>query len=347
MKTERIKEGEVEFYVSSEKKLSRKMPVFYNPVMSFQRDINIALLKSIDKKELKIADILAGSGVRSLRILKEVEGVKFILVNDGNPEAYKTIKKNIKDKRAEITNKNANVVLYEHPFFDYIDIDPFGSPNIFLDASIQRLNSKGILAVTATDTAALCGTYPEAGLRKYWAIPLRNELMHEMGVRILIRKVQLIGAQHEKALTPIFSHSTQHYMRVYFQCEKRKTQVDNVLKQHKWIHYNEKTLEHFISDNNKEKNMKSAGPLWIGNLWDEKLVEKMIENSEHKEFLKVILAEARINVVGFYDTHKFASLLKKSPPKKEILLKYGTETHFSYKGIKSKLSVEEFKKKLI
>ncbi len=345
MKTELIKEGKAEFYVSSEKKLSRKMPVFYNPVMSFQRDINIALLKSLGKKELKIADILAGSGVRSLRILKEVEDVKFILVNDGNPEAYKTIKKNIKDKRATVTNQNANVVLYEHPFFDYIDIDPFGSPNVFLDTSIQRLNSKGILAVTATDTAALCGTYPEAGLRKYWATPLRNELMHEMGIRILVRKVQLVGAQYEKALTPIFSHSTQHYMRVYFQCEKRKTKVDAVLKQHKWIHYNEETLEFFVSDNNQEKNMISAGPLWAGNLWDEKLVEKMIENSEHKEFLKVILGEAKINVVGFYDTHKLSSLLKKSPPKKEALLKYGAKTHFSYKGIKSKLSVEEFKKR--
>ena len=37
--------------------------------------------------------------------------------------------------------------------FDYIDLDPFGSPNIFLDSAVKRLGRNGILAVTATDTA--------------------------------------------------------------------------------------------------------------------------------------------------------------------------------------------------
>ncbi|MCU0373510.1 MAG: ATP-binding protein, partial [Ignavibacteria bacterium] len=41
--------------------------------------------------------------------------------------------------------------------FDYIDIDPFGSPCPFLDAAIKRLSRGGILAVTATDTSALAG----------------------------------------------------------------------------------------------------------------------------------------------------------------------------------------------
>ena len=68
--------------------------------------------------------------------------------------------------------------------FDYIDVDPFGSPNPFLDAAIKRIARDGILAVTATDTAPLCGTYTNACRRKYWAVPLRNELMHEIGIRI-------------------------------------------------------------------------------------------------------------------------------------------------------------------
>ncbi|MBI5065823.1 tRNA (guanine(10)-N(2))-dimethyltransferase [Candidatus Woesearchaeota archaeon] len=344
MTLQKIKEGEVEFYVSSEKKLSRKMQVFYNPVMSFQRDLNIALLKALDKKELRIADILAGSGVRSLRILKEVKNVEQILVNDGSPEAVKIIKKNIKNKKAVITNKNAHQALQEFPSFDYIDIDPFGSPNPFLDASIQKLKNKGILAVTATDTSALCGSYIKACQRKYWSIPLRNELMHEIGIRILARKVQLVGSQYDKALTPIFCHSTLHYMRIYFQCERGKSKVDEIIKQHEYFHYNNKTMEFFSSKKNTENDMITAGPIFTGNLWSPELVEKMIGVSEHKEFLKKILDEAKINVIGFYDMHEVASLLKTSCPKKEKLLKYGVSTHFTPTGIKSKLTIEEFKK---
>ena len=37
----------------------------------------------------------------------------------------------------------------------WIDIDPFGSPVPFLDTAIQALARRGVLEVSATDTAAL------------------------------------------------------------------------------------------------------------------------------------------------------------------------------------------------
>ena len=101
-----------------------------------------------------------------------------------------------------VQDKDANMFILESSGFDYIDIDPFGSPNFLLDSSVKRISRGGILAVTATDTSALAGSYPDACRRKYWAEPLRSEMMHEAGLRILIRKGQLIGAQFEKALTP-------------------------------------------------------------------------------------------------------------------------------------------------
>ena len=61
--------------------------------------------------------------------------------------------------------------------FDYIEIDPFGSPTDFLESSIVRLSRRGILAVTATDTAPLCGTYPNTCKRKYsYWLPLQDAL---------------------------------------------------------------------------------------------------------------------------------------------------------------------------
>ena len=78
--------------------VSKEMEVFYNPVMKFNRDISILLLNSIDKNKLKIADPLAGSGIRSIRFLKELkkDKIKTISINDYSEKAIRSIKNNLK-----------------------------------------------------------------------------------------------------------------------------------------------------------------------------------------------------------------------------------------------------------
>ena len=227
-----------------ENKVSKKLPVFYNPLMELNRALSIKILNALNKKDMQIALPLAGTGVRGVRFLIELKKslIKAISFNDINKEAVKIIKKNLAlnsrsisqitktNNRIIISNKDANLFLLESFGFDYIDIDPFGSPNIFLNNSIIRLSRDGVLAVTATDTGALSGTFSDACKRKYWATPQRNETMHENGIRILIRKVQLIGADHEKALLPIYSYSKDHYFRIFFKCEKGRHKVDEILK---------------------------------------------------------------------------------------------------------------------
>ena len=60
-------EGEVKLHIPKGKP-TKKSPVFYNPVIALQRDINISLLKALGRKNLRIADVMAGSGVRSIRV---------------------------------------------------------------------------------------------------------------------------------------------------------------------------------------------------------------------------------------------------------------------------------------
>ena len=212
-----IKEGAAIIRISKIGKISKEMGVFYNPVMSLNRDVSVLLLDSIDKNNLQIADPLAASGVRSIRFLKELgkDKIKNISINDMSNDAIKSIKDNLalnkiqyrNNKKISIINEDANLFLLNSAGFDYIDIDPFGTPNPYLDSACRRLARNGILAVTATDTSALCGTYPGACIRKYWAIPRKDCMMHETGLRILIRKAQLVAAQYDKALNPIFSYS--------------------------------------------------------------------------------------------------------------------------------------------
>jgi len=322
-------------------KISKKLDVFYNPVMKLNRDVTVLLLNALNR-EMQMALPLAGSGIRGIRILQEIK-VKCLDMND-----YKTakqIKDNLKlnNLEANVFSKDANQFLLESKGYDYIDIDPFGSPNPFLDSAIVRIARQGILAVTATDTSALAGSSKNACLRKYWAVPMKNEMMHEMGIRILLRKIQLIGAQHDKALIPVFSYSKDHYYRVFLRCEKGKTKVDEILKQHKYFLYNPKNLEREVSDFNIKEGYNFAGPLWIGQLWDKPLVKNMFalcdkDNQKLFSLMELINEECVHDDVGFYDLNKLSKIKKVKMPKTiEVLSKDCSRTHFLGWGIRGKI----------
>ena len=344
-----INEGLAKINVENKKIVSKEMEVFYNPVMGINRDISVLLLNSINNNDLQIADPLAASGIRSIRFLKELNKDKIsrIYINDFDKNAVKSIKENLilnkikykNNKKMTIENEDANLFLLKSTGFDYTDVDPFGTPNPFLDAACKRLARDGILAVTATDTSALAGTYPQACIRKCWAAPKKDALMHETGLRILIRKIQLVAAQYDKALTPIFSYSKEHYMRVFLRNGKGKNKADEILKMHGLFN--------------------NAGPMWLGNLFDSELCSRIYQNSiknktfnknnELIKFLKMIKDESKINTVGFYDLNDVAEKNKiKTLPKKESIKnkirKMGykaSDTHFKGEGIRSDIPLKE------
>jgi tRNA (guanine26-N2/guanine27-N2)-dimethyltransferase len=333
-----VQEGKAKIKVPKEGKISKKLPVFYNPVMKLNRDISVLLLSVVENKDMQIGLPLSATGVRGIRFLKELkkDKIKIVKFNDIDKNAVKIIKQNLKlnkiKSKVKIYNQDANLFMLEHPGFDYIDIDPYGSPNVFLDSAVKRLARNGILAVTATDTGCLAGSYPNACLRKYWAIPKRDEMMHETGLRILIRKVQLIGAEHDKALIPIFSYYKDHYFRIFFRGVKGKKKADEILKQHGMFN--------------------DAGPLWLGSLRDKKIAGKIARRSDEK-FLKTIEKESNINAVGFYNIPKMCKRYKLRMIRQDEIIKRirkkgykAAETHFMPNSLRSDISLREFLKLL-
>lgn len=325
-------------------KITRLLPVFYNPVMKSNRDISIELLRALNKKNLQIALPLAASGIRGIRFLKELPKsmIKSITFNDHNPKAVNAIKNNLKlnnlKNKTTVTNLDANLFLLQSKGFDYIDIDPFGSPNPFLNNAVQRLSRNGVLAATSTDTSALTGTFPKVTRRKYWAESQKNEMMHELGLRILIRKIQLIGTQFDKALLPLLAYYKDHYFRIYFQNKKSKQTCDQILKQHQFFLYNPKTLAREISTYNQKSGFTAIGPLWTGDLFDKKLIRKI---KPDEKIIQTIKKEA--NLVGFYDLHRIGKIYKKSLKSKEKIIRElkATPTHFSPTGFKSRLPIQK------
>ncbi|MBI4151460.1 hypothetical protein HY496_00690 [Candidatus Woesearchaeota archaeon] len=340
-----------------------QMEIFYNPLMASNRSISILLLNTLSKKNLTIADPLAGSGIRSLRFLKELHSGKIqrLCVNDLKPGFTSYFKKQLKRNKITLEetelvlgNTDATPFLLHQNGFDYIDIDPFGSPNPFLAAAAARISREGIVAITATDTAALTGTYPRATRRKYWAEPLHTFLMHEVGLRILIRRIQLQGTQFDKAFVPLLSYHKDHYFRVYLRATKGKEKCDQIVEQHQYFLFCTSCLDRKCSRWNNEtcacgKQFQFAGPLWTGPLGEHPFIQKMADNNpfpEEKEFLDLLAAEAAVNVVGFHDLHEIARRVKKDPPRLEKIIKRvrGVRTQFSGTGIKTTVSRKEIEK---
>ena len=58
-----IKEGKAGIKAYRAEKISKEMPVFYNPVMKLNRDISVLLLNSIEKKNMQIALPLAATEI--------------------------------------------------------------------------------------------------------------------------------------------------------------------------------------------------------------------------------------------------------------------------------------------
>ncbi|MCK4239729.1 MAG: 50S ribosomal protein L11 methyltransferase, partial [Candidatus Lokiarchaeota archaeon] len=148
------KEGLANFFLHSVDKNnipSKSMVVFYNKKMEINRDItNLAIMaynKLFNQNKLVIVDSMAASGIGSIRMLKECKNVKKIYINDINPIAIDLIKKNIqinnlKDEESliKISKKSANLLFSELALMkqdekpDIISIDPFGTPNLYIDS---------------------------------------------------------------------------------------------------------------------------------------------------------------------------------------------------------------------
>lgn len=63
--------------------------------------------------------------------------------------------------------------------FHAVDLDPYGSASPFLNSAVQCVADGGLLMVTCTDMATLCGNTPEATLSKYGSTPLKHKCCHE------------------------------------------------------------------------------------------------------------------------------------------------------------------------
>lgn len=346
--------------------------VFYNPLMELCRDISVSVVQVLANElgAVRICDPLAGVGARGLRYAREVRGISKVVVNDRSPDALEFIRKNVAlndlADLVEIRNEDANALLWGfRPKFHIVDLDPFGSPAPFVDAACGAIVRGGVVMLTATDTAPLCGTYPKPCLRRYGARSLRTEYCHELGLRILIGFCQRVGGKHELALTPLLAHSTLHYFRVYLRASAGAKRVDEVMAQQGYVSHCFSCGRRKVSKGIAAElpsfcecgeRLAHAGPMWLGQLVDKRFVERVAAELASRNFrlggsaLELLnrLAEEGEGPPTFYDVHELARGAGTSPPKLARLLEglrakgyFASRTHFSPIGLRTDAPLDE------
>ena len=377
--TETIKEGEVKVVVPKLDAYVKKpwdyapskAPVFYNPTMELNRDLAVLALQAHQKllgRVVSVCEPLTGCGLRGVRFAVEVKGIRSVFLNDIKPEAARVAGFNAELNGVadcvEVANEDANLFLSRHAAprkrFDYVDVDPFGSPVPYLDSAIRALRNGGLLALTATDMAPLCGVHPRACLRKYGGRPLRTEYCHELAVRLLVGCLAMMAAKHAIGVEALFSHSVDHYVRAYSVVHYGARVADKSVRQmgyilHCFSCFHRETVSGITSPlkcvcPSCGEKLSAAGPLWLGRIADKNFCSLMEREAKQRnlgqekrihKMLSVVQNEAEAPVTYYRVDNICDKLNLPIPALKKVIdriRKAGFQavpTHFNSRGVRT------------
>jgi len=349
----------------------RKTPVFYNPSMTLSRDLAVLVLRAYFKalaQRVSGCDALAGCGVRGLRLAAEVDGVDRVVLNDINPIAAELASTNVEinglGAKVSVGNKDARLLFLNYAAsgkgFDYIDVDPFGSPAPFIQAAALAIRDGGILAATATDTAALCGLYPRACFRKYWVQSLKTEYHHEVATRLLLGFIARTLAMQGMGVEPLLTYREAHYIRVYVRVHRGAKGVNESLRGIGYLHHcfrclNREmkhgfTLEMGRTCGSCGHAMASAGPLWVEKLLEKAFCERLYDEAQASTFkekkpllrlIETLIDEAEAAAMYYIPAKICKKLGIQVPPTRIIMdrikhMGYSfSKTHYAADGFKT------------
>jgi tRNA (guanine26-N2/guanine27-N2)-dimethyltransferase len=311
----------------------KRMPGFYNPIMKFARDMDVCTLAAMEQKPSKFLDALAGTGARGIRLMVEVPGMRGnVILNELSPRGFALVNLNLRENgiSAEVHDEEFMSAVNIAPF-DWIDIDPYGTPAPFLHPAVAAIK-KGYLSVTATDTSVLSMTYPSVCRRRYGIHGTKTYMPHEIGLRGLLSYVVRTAASLDRGVRVLISYSADHYYRCIVELRTGAQRADGSLAR----------LGHLSVGGHE------IGPLYMGPLADMGLLARMMPQSQlDPRCAKLVsfLKEESALPPGYLHTDLLSRQAKVTPPTVErtieLLASHGfkaSRTHVDPKGIRTDAS---------
>eukprot|EP00771_Trimastix_marina_P000642 gnl/Trimastix_PCT/1665.p1 GENE.gnl/Trimastix_PCT/1665~~gnl/Trimastix_PCT/1665.p1 ORF type:complete len:571 (+),score=188.29 gnl/Trimastix_PCT/1665:42-1754(+) len=307
---------------------------------------------------IRILESLAASGLRSVRYTLEVPKVRHVVANDLDPAAVEMIRRNIEHNGIapeRITANQGDATLYTYgskaagTYFDAIDLDPYGTPAPFLDATVQAVANGGLLAITCTDMGVLCGNNPEVCFAKYGSIPVKGKFCHEMALRICLANIATLCARHGRYLVPVLSLSADFYIRVFVRvwtsqvlAKRTYSQLSHLFKCNQCPAFQTQPLGRIVGEYNNPRKCTTvpaypapqcahcggrivlAGPLWNSPLHDVEVLRRALEHlrahpgqfqtEQRIRGVLTTMSEELNDVMLYYNLHDICQQIHVMPP---------------------------------
>jgi tRNA (guanine26-N2/guanine27-N2)-dimethyltransferase len=273
-------------------------------------------------------DMLSATGARGLRLLVESGAFSSFLFTEAHPVAAEVLRQNsLPVPGAMVRCADARTLPPESPF-DYVDLDPYGSPLSFLPTAIQALRPGGVLAVTATDLMVLAGVQPGACERLYGSRPVRGRLGPEGGLRVLLAYLARTARSEGRCIRPLLTYVRGHHVRIYVEIVAA---AGGALSDPVGLIEPETWTGPFLG------NRGPYGPLWLGPLFDPNLATRLgtppsaARPKETEEFLSRVRCEAEVDRPFYYEANELAGALGLPfPPARDDLSRGLTEKGFRF-----------------
>jgi tRNA (guanine26-N2/guanine27-N2)-dimethyltransferase len=226
-------------------------------------------------KPPRVLEALSASGLRALRYAREIDGIGQVVAVDNDKASVEACRRNIKFNGSVASSKvhsefaDARVYMLTHPKeFDVVDLDPYGTPSIFLDSAVQSIADGGILMCTATDMAVLCGGNAEVCYSKYGSYPLRAKYCHEMALRILLACIESHANRYKRYIIPVLSVQMDFYVRVFVRVYTSASAMKNTPLKLSYVYqcigcdsYHLQPMARTVSKNNSLRYLPGFGPV--------------------------------------------------------------------------------------
>jgi tRNA (guanine26-N2/guanine27-N2)-dimethyltransferase len=331
----RMVEGKTIFLVpqsSLTEKVPPKTPAFFNPAAKLNRDLSVLAYRAFapSPTQKTFADSFTGIGARALRVAVEVPEIEQVYGNDINATAIDAARKaaranSVSDRCHFSIDEVCKFLLHgtrDGERFGIVDLDPFGTPAKHVDCMLRAVLDGGLASITATDTAVLCGVYPEVCMRRYYGRPLNNSYGNEVAIRLLISLLALTASRLELAIRPVFVHATMHYFRIYTTVAVSSSQANDVYENIGYVMHCFNCGHRFKAEEYEKskcelcgRDLSVGGQLWTGSLHDREFVKKMLEQESDRQCKKVLEASGEeISEIPYYfRADEISSKLKRNP----------------------------------
>ena len=281
--------------------------------MALDRDLGVALVAAAepDRRDLVGAELFAATGVRGLRLLLESGRFARFASLERNPEAVAVLARNVAGRgaagaralRGDARRPPLKTGL------DYVDLDPFGTPEPFLRDGVRLLRPGGLLGITATDLPVLTGVARGAALRRYGGRPIRGRLGPEGGLRILLARLVEVASEEDRRVGVVAAYVQDHHLRVVARVHAGRDPAPSI-----------GSLEPATFPGPELPEGGPYGPMWLGPLFDPVVAgrltvpERAERPRECERWTRTFREEARIVAPFYYEPNEIARALHLASP---------------------------------